>query len=110
MKRKLTYNVYVIELSRDVLRHNKFVNANLYLRADKPCVYVGSTYLTPEARFQQHLDGYKADRFAREYGIQLLPQLYEDLQGFKTRAAAEEAEIERAESLRRQGYAVWYGV
>ena len=44
-RRKTTYNVYAIELSRDVLLHNKFVDANPFMRADKPCVYVGSTYL-----------------------------------------------------------------
>ena len=109
-KRKATYNVYVIELSRDVLRHNRFVVANLYLCADKPCVYVGSTCLTPEERFQQHLDGYKSNRYAHEYGIPLRPRLYQNLQGFKTRKLAEKAEAERAESLRKRGYAVWYGV
>ena len=110
MKQRLTYNVYVIELSRDVLQHGKFIAANLYLRAGKPCVYVGSTYLTPEERFQQHLDGYKANRYVQEYGVRLLPRLYRSLQGFKTRELAEEAEAKRAESLRKRGYAVWYGV
>jgi hypothetical protein len=107
---KRTYNVYVIELSRDVLVHNRFVDANPYMRADKPCVYVGSTYLTPEERYQQHLDGYKANRYAHEYAIQLRPRLYKNLQGFKTREQAEAAEARRAESLRKRGYAVWYGV
>lgn len=109
-RRKATYNVYVIELSRDVLRHNKFVDANSYLRADKPCVYVGSTCLGPEERYQQHLDGYKSNRYAHEYAIQLMPRLYKGLQGFKTRELAEAAEVKRAESLRKRGYAVWYGV
>lgn len=110
MSRKRTYNVYVIELSRDVLERTKFLEANLFLRADKPCVYVGSTYLTPEKRFQQHLDGYKSNRYAHEYAIELMPHLYQDLQGFETRKLAEQAEVELAESLRERGYAVWYGV
>ncbi len=110
MKSKTTYNVYVIELSRDVFQHTKFVEANLYLRANKPCVYVGSTYLTPEQRFQQHLDGYKSNRYAHEYGVRLLPHVYRNLQGFETRELAEEAEMKLAESLRGRGYAVWYGV
>lgn len=63
---KQTYNVYAIELSRDVLQHSRFVGANPFMRADKPCVYVGSTYLTPEQRYQQHLDGYKSNRYAHE--------------------------------------------
>ena len=109
-RQKATYNVYVIELSRDVLQHSKFVDANPYMRADKPCVYVGSTYLTPEQRYQQHLDGYKSNYYAHEYAIQLKPRLYTNLQGFKTRKLAEAAEAKRAESLRKRGYAVWYGV
>jgi hypothetical protein len=110
VKPKRTYNVYVIELSRDVLQHAKFLEANLYLKAGKPCVYVGSTYLTPEERFQQHLDGYKSNRYAHEYAIQLMPRLYRNLQGFETRELAEAAEAKRAQSLRKRGYAVWYGI
>jgi hypothetical protein len=109
-RRKTTYNVYVIELSRDVLKHNKFVDANPYMRADKPCVYVGSTYLTPEKRYEQHLRGYKSNRFVREYAIQLKPRLYANWQSYETRDEAEAAEVKRAEGLRRKGYAVWYGV
>lgn len=108
-KRKKTYNVYVIELSRDVLERNRFVMANIYLRADKPCVYVGSTCLTPQKRYQQHLDGHKSNRYAHEYAIGLMPELYQDLQGFESRKLAEEAEVDLAERLREQGYAVWYG-
>lgn len=108
--RRPTYNVYVIELSRDVLQHNKFVDANPYMQADKPCVYVGSTCLTPERRYQQHLEGHKSNRYVREYAIQLMPRLYANWQGCETRKLAEEAEVKRAESLRRRGYAVWYGV
>lgn len=110
MTPRATYNVYVIELSRDVLQHNKFVEANLYLRADKPCVYVGSTYLSPEERFQQHIDGYKSNRYAHLYGVRLRPRLYRNLQGFRSRRLAEEAEAELALRLRDRGYAVWYGV
>lgn len=109
-RQKRAYNVYVIELSRDVLQRNRFVDANPYMRADKPCVYVGSTCLTPDERYQQHLDGYKSNRYASEYAIQLMPRLYKDLQGFKTRKLAEAAEVRRAEGLRKRGYAVWYGV
>jgi len=107
---KRTYNVYVVELSRDVLQHNKFVDANPYMRANKPCVYVGSTYLTPEVRYQQHLDGYKSNRYVRECAIQLKRRLYANWQGYATRELAEAAEVKQAESLRKRGYAVWYGV
>jgi GIY-YIG catalytic domain len=109
-RRKTTYNVYVIELSRDVLQHRKFVDANPYMRRDKPCVYVGSTCLAPETRYRQHLDGHKSNRYVREYAIELKPRLYANWQGYETRKLAEAAEVKRAESLRKRGYAVWYGV
>ena len=109
-RKKRTYSVYVIELSRDVLQHRKFVDANPYMQRDKPCVYVGSTCLTPEERYRQHLDGYKANRYAHEYAIELKPRLYANWQGYETRELAEAAEVKRAVSLRRRGYAVWYGV
>ena len=80
--RKRTYNVYVIELNRDVLKHNKFVRANPDMRADKPCVYVGSTYLAPEVRYEQHLAGHRSNRYVRKYAIKLKRRLYRNLQGF----------------------------
>lgn len=104
------YNLYVIELDRLVLKSSKFRNANPHRRDDKPCVYVGSTVRSPEERFEQHKEGYKANRFVHQYGVRLKPRLYRNYQGYKTRKEAEEKEKQRAESLRKRGYAVWYGV
>jgi len=104
------YNLYVIELNREVLLERGFQEANPALRDDKPCVYVGSTAHTPEERFAQHLAGYKANRYARRYGVALRPRLYRNYQSFETRALAEKAEGRLAERLRKRGYGVWYGV
>lgn len=41
-------------------------------------VYVGETALTPEERFAQHLEGYKASRWVRRFGVRLRPDLYLD--------------------------------
>jgi predicted GIY-YIG superfamily endonuclease len=101
--------VYVIELHRDVLACRKFANAHPDCRDDKPCVYVGSTVHTPEERFQQHLGGYKANRYAHKYGQRLRPKNYRHLQDFETREEAETEERRLAERLRRRGYAVWWG-
>ncbi len=40
----------------------------------------------------------------------LRPKLYRSWQDYPTRAEAERAEGQRALSLRKRGYAVWYGV
>ena len=34
----------------------------------KPCVYVGQSVHEPKVRFKQHLDGYKANRYAKKFG------------------------------------------
>jgi hypothetical protein len=58
------YNLYVIELSPEVLGDVRFRAKNPVCRADKPCVYVGQTALTPPERFRQHADGHKSNRYA----------------------------------------------
>ncbi len=56
------YRVYVIELDRAVMQIRAFRERNPDARADKPCVYVGSTWLEPQKRFEQHKAGVKANR------------------------------------------------
>lgn len=104
------YTLYVIELDREVLARKKFVAANPDHRPDKPCVYVGSTWLTPEARFAQHKSGVKSNRYVRDNGVKLRPRLYRNHQTYDTRAEAEAAEERVALRLRNRGYAVWFGV
>ena len=41
------------------------------------CVYVGQSSREPTLRFEQHKEGYKSNKYAREYGIRLRPELYE---------------------------------
>lgn len=73
------------------------------------CVYVGSTAHTPEERFRQHLAGYKANKYAKRYGVRLKPRLYSKYLDLETRALAEQEEVKLAERLRKRGYAVWRG-
>ena len=42
-------------------------------------LYVGQSYHSPEKRFQQHREGYRAARSVKNYGYCLLPSLYEHL-------------------------------
>lgn len=100
------YTIYVIELDDEVWgKSTRFRAANPDWDPAKPCVYVGSTALTPEERFQQHLRSHKSNAFAHGFGKRLMPRLYRSWQDYPTRA-----EERRALSLRKRGYAVWYGV
>ena len=104
-----SFNVYVINLDPAVMDDSRFKAANPDWEPGKPCVYVGSTAHSPEHRFQQHRQGYKANRFARDHGTGLRMQPAEDLQGLQTRDQAEEEERRLARRLRKEGYAVWQG-
>jgi len=67
--------VYVIELDKDVLYEPKFKKANPNYVTGKPCVYVGMTGLDPDRRFDQHKAGIKANKYAKKYGLRLMPEI-----------------------------------
>ena len=77
MGRRDHYHVYVIELSKDVLYEGRFKKANPGYVAGKPCIYVGMTGLDPDVRFDKHKAGIQSNRFVKEFGLRLLPELYE---------------------------------
>jgi hypothetical protein len=104
--RRHHYHVYVIELSKDVLYEKRFVKANPGYVSGKPCVYVGMTGLDPDIRFDKHKAGIQANRYAREYGLRLLPALYEVYNPMPY-DAARDMEVELAIGLREAGYGVW---
>lgn len=105
---RLSHNVYVVELDPTVLKLRAFRARNRGYRKGMPCVYVGMTGLPPGERFQNHKAGVKANRFVRDFGKGLLPELYEYLNPMPFEAA-EKMEVELAEELRAKGYAVWQG-
>lgn len=100
------YHVYVIELSQDVLHEPKFKKSNPDYEFGKPCVYVGMTGLDPDVRFDKHKAGIQSNRFAREYGLRLMPELYEMYNPMPYDGAVE-MEVELAIGLREAGYGVW---
>ena len=105
---RLSHNVYVVELDPAVLKRRAFRTRNPAYRPDMPCVYVGMTGLPPGERFQNHKAGVKANRFVREFGKGLLPQLFECFNPMPYEAA-QRMEVELAEDLRAKGYGVWQG-
>jgi hypothetical protein len=102
------YNVYVVELSPEVLQLARFRRANPDYDVMKPCVYVGMTGLTPEQRFAKHKQGIRANRYVQRYGVRLLPELYAYANPMPYEGACE-MEVELAIGLRDEGYGVWQG-
>lgn len=100
------HHVYVVELSVRVWNEASFRRANPDYRLGKPLVYVGMTGLDPDLRFDRHKAGIRANRFVREYGLRLLPALYEVYNPMPYEAARE-MEVELAIGLREAGYGVW---
>jgi hypothetical protein len=105
-RRKHHHNVYVVLLSREVLYEAKFRRSNPDYDPAKPCVYVGMTGLSPDDRFDKHKAGIRANRFVRDYGLRLLPALYEAFNPMPYEGARE-MEVELAIGLREAGYGVW---
>ena len=102
-----TRNLYVIQLDPLVRKDSKaFRKKNPNYKADKHCLYVGTTVLTPKERFAQHKTGIRSNRYAKKYGLKLMPELYRD-QPILTANNYVEEEKAYAEALRRQGHAVW---
>jgi len=105
-KRVATKRLYVIRLDPAVLGVARFRKANPAHRPDKPCVYVGSTGVDPQTRFEQHMIGYKAARFVTNFGIGLKQPMTRNLLPVPW-TEAEAAERRLAAKLRARGYAVW---
>jgi len=106
MSRRNHYHVYVVELSKDVLYKKRFQKANPGYVTGKPCVYVGMTGLDPDVRFDKHKAGIQSNRYVQEFGLRLLPELYEFYNPMPYDGALD-MEVELAISLREAGYGVW---
>jgi hypothetical protein len=100
------HRVYVIELDGAVLDDSAFRTANPRYAEGQLCVYVGSTGLSPQERFERHKAGVQSNSYVRRFGIKLIPAMYESSPPMMW-AEALEAEAKLAEDLRSKGYAVW---
>jgi hypothetical protein len=97
--------VYVVLLAPAAARLREIRASNPERDRSKPCVYVGMTGLTPEERFENHKAGKKAARVVQQYGLRLLPELYEVFNPMPFDAALA-MEMDLAADLRKQGYTV----
>ena len=105
-KTKHHHHVYVVELSERVWNEPAFRRANPDYRLGMPMVYVGMTGLDPDLRFDRHKADIQANRYVRDYGLRLLPALYEVYNPLPYHGACE-MEVELGIALREGGYAVW---
>ena len=103
----MPFNVYVIELDKDVVISKKFRERNPYMNARLACYYVGQTIHDPDTRFEQHKMGYKANRFVKKYGVRLVPRKFRKYNPIEKRKDAEYTEQWLAEKLRKKGHGVW---
>ena len=106
MKIANNHHIYVVELSKDVLYEPKFKKANPDYIFGKPCVYVGMTGLDPDTRFDRHKAGIQANKYVHDYGLWLLPELYESHNPMPYEDA-KYMEGDLAIRLREAGYGVW---
>lgn len=104
----LHHHLYVVLLNPVAGKFRKVRAENPKRDADKPCVHVGMTGLTPEERFVNHKVGIKDASLVQRYGIRLLPEFYAHLNPMPF-AAASQMERDLAEDLRREGYTVTGG-
>ena len=104
--RRHHHHVYVIELAYQVCNEARFRKANPDYRLGKPFVYVGMTGLDPDLRFDKRKANIQANRFVFEYGLRLLPSLYE-MYNPTPYEAARDVEVELAFGLREAGCGVW---
>jgi len=105
-KRSHRYSVYVVQLSDAVWNEPRFRKANPDYVLGKPFVYVGMTGLDPDVRFDKHKADLQANRFVRDYGLRLVPALYEAFNPMPY-DGARDMEVELAIGLREAGYGVW---
>jgi hypothetical protein len=102
------FHVYVVELGEQVWNSAKFRRCNPDYVMGRPFVYVGMTGLDPDTRFDKHKAGIQANKFVTDYGLRLLPQLYEHLNPMPYEVA-KKMEVELAIALQAKGYGVWQG-
>ena len=96
MRAVVRYYVYVIEL-RPLRRTRPHA---------KPDVYVGSSALTPRARFAKHLTHDRSSRHVRHRGVRLRPDLY-PASSFSSRRDAKAMEHRLAHELETRGHRVY---
>ena len=104
----MKYYLYVIELDKQVGKLVKFRKQSPKFLLGNHCFYVGQSAKKPSIRFRQHKDGYKYNTYVKQFGMRLVPNLYEKYNPIPTQKDAEELEEYVAIKLRQERYGVWF--
>ena len=104
----MKYYLYVIELDKQVGKLVKFRKENPKFLLGNRCFYVGQSAKKPSVRFRQHKEGYKSNTYARQFGLKLMPVLFDKYNPIPTRKDAVELEEYVAKKLRKERYGVWF--
>ena len=94
------YTVYVIDLSDDVPKARVGPNG---------WIYVGQTVLTREERYQEHVDGDKANNWVTKHHLRLNEELCDRYPQVRTRVEAMALEERAAAELEEEGWSVKWG-
>jgi len=91
-----TYTIYIVNLVDDPAPD----------LATGKWVYVGETSKTPEKRFDEHKNGIRANKDAREHGRDLNYDLMKDIPQVRFKQDSKWLEAQTGEELRSRGYVV----
>ena len=103
------YSVYVVLLDEYVGTLPQMRRRNPKRDPSKPCVYVGLTPLRVDRRFDFRGATPKTEWRAHQYGVRLMPELYEHLNYMTPKTALQTAR-KLAEDLRAKGFGVANGM
>ena len=103
----MPYSVYAIRLDKEIYKNARFARANPLYDPRKPCLYIGSTALTPEQRYENHLTKKSGSKWVKEFGDGLYLAKTDKQPKHTNRRDAEFAEFIFAMRLRRRGYGIW---
>ena len=104
----MSYYLYIIELDKEVGKSVKFRKQNPNFILGSRCFYVGQSAKAPMLRFKQHKQGYKSNTFAKRFGLNLVPELYNKYNPIPTRKDAENIEAMIGKALRLKHMGVWF--
>lgn len=63
------YRVYAFQLSESIKDEVSFLNHNPNMDKNKPAFYVGQTSKSREERHNEHINGIRANKFMKKFGI-----------------------------------------
>jgi hypothetical protein len=106
---KLRYSVYVVRLDDYVGTLPQMRRRNPKRDPSKPCVYVGLTPLRVGRRFDFRGATPKTEWRVHQYGVRLMPELYENLNPMTDERALQTAR-KLADDLRAKGFGVANGL